>query len=83
MKPYDNVNVSSIKCIGHYHNSSRGHHGTRLQLGPFYFKTIYFWSCFLGSIYDWSSVLPKELLQFFIQYSTKNVFSHAPKYFLT
>ena len=59
----DNMNVSSIKCISHYHNSSRGRHGKRLQLVPFYYKAIYFWSCFLGSIYDyWSSVLPKGLL---------------------
>ena len=41
----DNVNVSYIKCIGYYRNSSRGRHGTCLQLVPFYFKAIYFWSC--------------------------------------
>ena len=58
----DNLNVSSIKYIGLYHNSSRGHHGTHLQLGHFYFKAIYLWSRFSGGIYDWSSVLPKELL---------------------
>ena len=58
----DNLNVSSIEYIGLCHNSIHGHHSMRLQLGAFYFKKIYFWSCFLGSIYDWSSVLPKELL---------------------
>ena len=68
----DNLNVSSIKYIGLHHNSSCGHHGTCLQLGPFYFKAIYLWSCFLDGIYDWSSVLPKELLQFlfYIRFKT-------------
>ena len=59
------MNISPIKYIGLHHNSSRGHHGMHLQLGPFYFKTIYLMSCSLGGIYDWSSVLPKELLYFF------------------
>ena len=54
--------LHAIKYIGLYHNSSRDHHGMHLQLGPFYFKTIYLWSCFLGGINDWSSVLPRELL---------------------
>ena len=36
----DNVNVSCIKCMGYYHNSSRIRHRMRLQLDPFYFKAI-------------------------------------------
>ena len=45
----DNVNVSCIKCIGYYYNSSHVCHGTCLHLdvNPFYFKAIYFWSCLL------------------------------------
>ena len=41
----DNVNVSCIKAIGYYRNSSRGRHSMQIQLVPFYFKAIYFWSC--------------------------------------
>ena len=44
MKLY-NVNVSCIKCIGYYRNSSHERQGMHLQLDPFYFKAIYFWSC--------------------------------------
>ena len=31
---FDNVNVSSMKCMNDYHNSSRVRHGTHLQLIP-------------------------------------------------
>ena len=41
----DNVNVCCIECIGYYHKSSGERHGMHLQLEPFYFKAIYFWSC--------------------------------------
>ena len=41
----DNVSVSCIKCIGYYRNSSRERLSMHLQLDPFYFKAIYFWSC--------------------------------------
>ena len=63
----DNVNVSCIKCIGYYRNSSRERHGTHLQLDSFTSKQftsglVYSRnsSYFLSNIYDWSSVLPKE-----------------------
>ena len=62
----DNVNVSCIKCIGYYRNSSHECHGMHLQLDPFYFKQFTSGlvyprnsSYFLSNIYDWSSVLPK------------------------
>ena len=64
----DNVNVSCIKCIGYYHNSSRKRHGMHLQLDPFTLKQFTSGlvyprnsSYLLSNIYDWSSVLPKEL----------------------
>ena len=64
----DNVNVSCIKCIGYYRNSSRERQGMRLQLDPFTSKQftsglVYPRSStyFLSNVYDWSSVLPKGL----------------------
>ena len=48
----DNVNVSSIKCIGY--------HVTQVTnvTGLVYPRNS---SYFLSNIYDWSSVLPKKL----------------------
>ena len=64
----DNVNVSCIKCIGSYRNSSHEHHGMCPQLDSFTSKQFTSGlvyprnsSDFLSSIYDWSSVLPKGL----------------------
>ena len=64
----DNKNVSSIKCIGYYCNSSCKRHGMHLQLDSFTSKQFTSGlvyprnsSYFLSNIYDWSSVLPKEL----------------------
>ena len=64
----DNVNVSCIKCIGYYRNSSHGLHGMRLQLDPFTSKQFTSGlvyprnsSSFLSNIYDSSSSLPKGL----------------------
>ena len=66
---FDKMNVSSIECINDYHNSSRIHHGTSLLVLSLIYRRctsdlVYprNSSYFLGSIYDWSSVLPKGIL---------------------
>ena len=48
----DNVNVSCIKCIGYYVTQVAN------VIGLVYPRNR---SYFLSNIYDWSSVLPKEL----------------------
>ena len=48
----DNVNVSCIKCIGYYVNQVANVTGLVRPRNS---------SHFLSNIYDWSSVLPKEL----------------------
>ena len=47
-----NMNVSCIKCIGHYVTQVENVTGLAYPINSSYF---------LSNIYDWSSVLPKEL----------------------
>ena len=63
----DNVNVSCIKCIGYYHDSSHvtacAYSYTLFTSNQFTSGLVYprHSSHFLSNIYDWSSDLPKGL----------------------